>query len=344
MDKVIIENIINSLNGSLAEKGDYAQFNDPSCKPIKISKENFHKIKDTKEKKQIAFIDGGNAEILTAPNFSLQLIRIYCCIYKENKRIKSKKKEFYILTNAISQGDSITYKTKFFGSDKGAISFDSFDETIRQGNHRISISSIGNAIRRFAELETAKEAINDLNSDDIILLDGDLKASITNEIGYLDELYKKLVEKSITIAALSKTSELFTEKGNALIPVLSEIAPEKEWYYYPLVEISNKSHKVDMYIVKLNKSSRYIFKLEVFNETSYNKEETLSLLKNNSKDPVFLGYPYGLIEADKSARISNNEKDYLKTIFLAKLGKDSKKIAKYLNTLNTHTILDSLSY
>ena len=99
-----------------------------------------------------------------------------------------------------------------------------------------------------------------------------------------------------------------------------------------------------MHIVKLNKNSRYIFKLEIFNKNKYEINEIMSILKNNSKDPVFLGYPYGLIEADQFARISNKEKDYLKTIFLAKLGKDNDKIAQYLNTLNAHNVLDSIAF
>jgi hypothetical protein len=268
---------------------------------------------------------------------------VYYSIYK-GKRIKSGKKEFYVLINAINQDKDIIYETQFFGLDKDKIRFDSFDETIRQGRHRISISSIGNVIRKFVEIETAKEIINELESNDVILLDGDLKASVTNEIEHLDLLYKEAAEKKIVICALSKTSELFTEKGNALIPILNESSPDKEWYYYPLVEINNKNHKVEMYIVKLNKSSRYVFKFEIFNGVKYDKDGVLALLKSNSKDAVFLGYPYGLIEADRFARVSNKERDYLKTIFLTRLGRDNEKIAQYLNTANTHTILDSMGY
>ncbi|MBU1005427.1 MAG: DNA double-strand break repair nuclease NurA [Nanoarchaeota archaeon] len=344
MDKEIITKVINSLNQSIKEQGAYAQFNDPSYEPVKISKDKFHNIKETSSNSKIAFIDGGNSELLKAPNFSLQLIRTYYTVYQNNKRISSKKKEFYILISASNNENNITYKTEFFNSKKDKIEFDSFDETIRPGNHRISISSIGNAIRRFAELEVAKDITNELSQNDIIVLDGDLNESITNEKHYFEELYQKAIEKSITICALSKTSELFTEKGNALIPVLNNIAPIGEWYYFPLVKIKNQAHKSDIYIIKLNKSSNYIFKLEVFNQIKYNIDNILKTLKNNSKDPVFLGYPYGLIEADKFARISNRETEHIKTIFLAKLGKDNQKIAQYLNTLNTHTILDSISF
>ena len=62
----------------------------------------------------------------------------------------------------------------------------------------------------------------------------------------------------------------------------------------------------------------------------------------NAKDPVFLGYPYGLIEADKFARCQENEKDYLKTRFIQKTTKDYKKIKQILNTNKAHDLLDNI--
>ena len=341
----IISKIVESLDFNLKEKGSYAQFNDSSYKPIKIDNNNFHEINGMVSNKKIMFIDGGNAEILKASNFSLQLMRIYYSIYQQNKKIASKKHEFYVLVNALNKDEEIVYKTEFFGLNKEKIEFNSFDETIRQGRHRISISNIGNVIRRFIELETATKLIDELGDGDIILMDGDLKASITNEADYFSELYGKALDKKVVVSALSKTNELFTEKGNALIPVLKELEPNSiPWYYFPLVEISNNSHQVDIYIVKLNRNSKYVFKFEVFNKMSYEINELLAVLRNNSSDPVFLGYPYGLIEADKFARVANSERDYLKTLFLTKLGKNSEKIANYLNAINAHNMLDSMAY
>ena len=71
-------------------------------------------------------------------------------------------------------------------------------------------------------------------------------------------------------------------------------------------------------------------------------EEAINELTGNCTDPIFIGYPYGLIEADKVARISNNEKESLKTMFLIKL--KSKNIEKYLNSANAHEILDRISF
>lgn len=52
-------------------------------------------------------------------------------------------------------------------------------------------------------------------------------------------------------------------------------------------------------------------------------------------DPILLGYPYGLIDADKFARISNDETDYLKNIFLANYNKKS---------IDLHNLLDKIEY
>jgi len=197
-------------------------------------------------------------------------------------------------------------------------------------------------IRRFTELKIASELVNSLENNDIIIIDGDLKASFTNEVKYLDDLYDKAKEKNIIIAALAKTSRLFTDSGDSLITTLEEIAPENCWYYYPVVEISNDKHKADIFIVKLHKKSNYIFKFEVYKNVKYNINGLLSLLKNNSNDPVFLGYPYGLVEADRFARVSNEEKEFLRTMIISKIGKDWSKIRKYINTLNAHDILDNI--
>jgi len=85
-----------------------------------------------------------------------------------------------------------------------------------------------------------------------------------------------------------------------------------------------------------------VFKFEIRKENSDKVNEILWLLKRNSIDPVFLGYPYGLVEADRFARVTNEELDYLKTRFMSKAGKWYKELVPYLNALNSHEILDNI--
>ena len=343
----IIEQVIARLDEKTKIEEDYPRFEDSSYKSFKIEKRNFHKIENISSERKITFIDGGNAEILGASNFSLQLIRTYFTIYKNNKKISSEKNEFYALIYSLNENNKIKYKTEIFNLKNKLelkdLDFDSYDETIKEGFNRIQISKIAEIIRRFAEIKTAEIAVDFLENKDLIILDGDLEAKKTNEINYFNKLYKKTTEKNIIIAALSKTTSLFTEKGNSVTALLNLISPTEEWFYYPVVNINNKNHEAEIYFVKLNKNSEHVFKLEIYKKQKANADELILLLKNNSKDPVFLGYPYGLIEADKFARISNNEKNYFKTLFISKIGKKYRKIGKYLTTLNAHEILDKIS-
>ena len=72
-------------------------------------------------------------------------------------------------------------------------------------------------------------------------------------------------------------------------------------------------------------------------------QDVLGELAGQANDAVFPGYPYGLILTDKFARVSNEEREYLLTIFQAKSGKLWNKIKKQLSVINAHSILDHIS-
>ncbi|MDO8740959.1 MAG: DNA double-strand break repair nuclease NurA [Candidatus Woesearchaeota archaeon] len=346
MNSEIFEKIIRFLNTDTENQGSYCMFSDKAYKPVKVSKDNFKEIKTANNKNKIAFIDGGNAEILSASNFSLQLIRLYYTIYEKNKRIKAEKFEFYLLINSLNDGGNIFYKTEIFpvNFDIESFSFDSYDATIKEGNNQISISKIGDVIRRFSEIKLALETAKDLEANDVIVLDGTLQANYTNEKNVLEMLYNEAEERGIIITALSKTSTLFTETGGSYIALLDGISPYKKWVYHPVAEINSEKHKAELFIVKLDERSSYNLRFEAYKNVKFDIAGIVSGLSLNASDPVLPGYPYGMIEADKFARITNEEKEALKMAFAVKAGKDWKKIAAFLNTRNLHEILDKMGF
>ena len=97
-----------------------------------------------------------------------------------------------------------------------------------------------------------------------------------------------------------------------------------------------------MFFAKFHDKSRHIFRFESFNIQKAKAQETINALSGNCVDPIFIGYPYGLVEADRIARVSNQEKESLKTMFLVKLR--NKNIDKYLSSANAHEILDKISF
>ena len=341
----VIEKILRSLDESLIT-ASYPNFSGGGYKPCRIDAGNFHEINNPNENKRIAFVDGGNAEIIASANFSLNLIRVCYVIYHNNKKVSSRKYETLAFVQAASQSNEICYKTSFFQTKNHAIdlkeiSFSSFDHTFMLGINRAEISSVANAIRRFAELKIAK-VVSDGNLADVIVLDGNLQSTLTSENEYLNQIYESCSKNGIILSALSKTTSLFTDNGNLLSVVLDSISNFPSWFYYPIVEISSINHKAEMFFVKFHSKSRHIFRFEIFNGQKAKAEEVISILAGNCADPIFIGYPYGLVEADRIARISNNEKEPLKTMFLIRL--KNKNIEKYLSSVNAHEILDKISF
>ena len=342
MNSIVADEIIKKIKEHINLNDSLPYLSKDRYHLFKISPENFKQIKNIQGDRKIVFIDGGNGEIIKAPNISLQFIRVYANVFLHNKKIDSRKDEFYALITTEKR-EEIVYTTKLFQNnllDENRLTFNLYDRTIANDISNISISKIADVIRRFAELSLATKIAEELDEGDIIVLDGELEERYTNENFYIEKLYSVSKKRGLVITAISKTSKLLTQSGDVLSVMLSKKAPFNEWYYPNIAK--TKNNNVSIYFVKLHKDSEYVFKIEVYNSQNTDNK-IFSLLRKQSQDPVFIGYPYGLIDADKHARISNSELSYIKTKFFARLGNKLKEIQPYLNSLNAHNILDSIS-
>ncbi|MAE43205.1 hypothetical protein CMO93_05515 [Candidatus Woesearchaeota archaeon] len=346
----IFNKIIKLVKDNTFEVNDNCvKFSDSNYKAFKFDKNNFKIINNIDSKSKIAFIDGGSSEIIKSANFSLSLIRVYYGVYLENKKIKSGKKDFYSFTYAEDKDNELFYETEIISPngkiipDKDDLLLSSFDETIKQGIVRANISNMANLVRRFSELRIASVLTEQLESNDIIVLDGSLQCTFTNERKYMDELYQKAIGKNIIVCGLSKTTTLMTDRGNSIANALNKFGVTGKWLYNPVVEIKSNEHKADMSFVKLHERSKHIFRFEIYKEQKEKLNDVVNILSSNCKDPVFVGYPYGLIEADRNARVSNNEKGMMQTFFSVKFGKDWEKIKDSLTSIDAHEVLDKIT-
>jgi len=346
----IYDQIINLVKNNISNiKDSHIQFSNPDYKPINFDKNNFNEIKNSSNNNKIAFIDGGSAEIIKSSNFSLNLIRIYYTIYKENKKITSKKHDFYVFVHAKEKNNEIFYNCEFIGGnenfipDKDDLFLSSLDGTIKQGITRASISNMSNVIRRFSEIKTVSIMAKLLEKGDVIVFDGSLQCTFTNEKKYFEELYNIALERGVIICGLCKTTSLMTDKGNSIANALNKFNVSGRWVYNPVVEINSSDHQADMSFVKMHDKSKYIFRFEIYKNQKDRIEDIISLISYNCKDAVFIGYPYGLIDADRNARVSHQEKDMMLTLFSTKFGKDWEKIKESLSNVDAHEILDKIS-
>lgn len=311
-----------------------------ATKRLKISKNNFQKINDNQNSRKqflstlslthpkIIFIDGGNAEILKSSNFSLQFLRIYSCTYSGRKRINGNRKEFFsIISTKIRPDNKIEYSIEIEGNkETNKKSF------IIKENETEDTTSCGDIIRRNMELEECLELISK-NAGNIIVIDGCLTYKTETEKKLLEEIKTKSSEKGISIIGISKTNTIITDSGNNACIELSKIQPEGKWLYKIIQE-----DKMSIGITKLYEKSKYLFRADIFGNP-----ESISELICISKDPIFTGYPYPLIEADKFARVSNKEKELLKIKIMASAGKKWSKISSLIKTSDAHSILDNIS-
>ncbi len=286
-------------------------------KIIPFSSASFTHLKPAWDAKSIAFVDGGQAEIIVTGNFCLSFIRIFAQVIEGNAKLNHYKNEFYLFTSAKWNGGELSYESTLFPLhekliDENTLAISSNDCTIRHGIERAPIAAVSSMARRFAELALASTV-----KADFILLDGTLDSTLRNEELYLQKL-------PLTASALAKTSSLFTLSGNHPAVLLNKIGPAGCWQY----QVDKKTH-----FMKLHPQAKHIFRVD-------GNKEVLPHLLENSADALFLGYPYGLMLADKFARVSNEEKKSLMTNFL--LRKENKEIAEYLNAVNAHEILDNL--
>lgn len=300
MHEKIIKSILNSISESEEDISKSIEY-----KGILLSRDSIKRIELSGDSGSVGFVDGGNAELIAAPNFSLHFIRLYGVVLEGSKRVSSTEKEVYCLVR-LSDGK---YEAVFFPERKGFVfNVSEFED----------LSQVGSHVRRLLELEFAASVVSD-----VLVLDGSLYTKGPVE----KELMQSL--KSRNLVGFSKTTRDVTAKGNSVVGFLNRIADFNGWY-------CEAGSYDDVVVYFANFASNYIFKIET------NCGPRFSELFMNSRDYVFPGYPYGLVLVDKFARVSNKEKEYLITMLKTKSGQNWKRIEQSVVSLNAHDILDNI--
>jgi len=365
-----IHKVIENLRKRIAEMplGD-PNFADPRYQPIKFSVKNFHPIKTPHSDRTICYVDGGNAQIVCAPNFIVELARLHFCRFKGRERIRltslPQSIVFYTVCCATAEEGKIKYETEFvpikdewakFLPDIADLKFDSFDQTLTIGRQRAQIDSVSNSSRTFAEWSLARHLIDEeLEEGDILVRDGTLQTIVTNESKYANRAYSAAMKKGVIFTGLSKTSSLFTTTGYPLLSSINELAegtPFKDgsWYYHPIVKITHPDHRAEMFAVKLHDTSEYVFRFEIlrdqFQDMSLKEiESVIGALAVNARDIGFPGYPYGLVEADRVARITGHERDSHEVQFMSAAASAGiwNVLLRHVKCVDAHSILNELA-
>lgn len=304
--------------------------------PLELTKENFTKITAKQTDKILIFIDGGNAEILKTPDYSIQFLRFAAVGFQNNKKIFQKKKEGYLLVFPKKMENTIYYVTKAYGELKD------FPELIlspkelpqKNGTSTTNLSIVGDLFRSLYEIHFATKQ---LEHDATIVFDRALLPENGFEEEAFTELYEHAKNKNAIVCGVNKTTTLLCNTGESIVTHLEAFQQKGSWLYKNVFATHDIKHNATTNFVKLHPKANYIFRFEIAAQNKENAEEVVASLASISNDAAFIGYPYGLIVADQFARVSNREKELLQTLFFQYVGTDFATHA-----VDAHGILDGM--
>lgn len=312
-----------------------AYFTGKGYAAVPFSREYFNEVKACSG--DVVFIDGGNAELVESPTDSMQFVRTAAVKFSGKKRIWMKKNEFYVKTTTAISGNYAVYSTVIENAKGGLVLEIKMNAASISEGGRMQASKMGGIARRILELKIASD-VAEGEKNSVIVLDGTLEAVFEGEERFLQNIYDSAEKNGNIVVALAKTNTVLGTDGRLFAETLENNAPEGAWRYGQVVEITSEKHRVELEFVKLHEKSRHIFRLEVYKKQARDAEKAVNMLAITANDVTFPGYPYGLMIADRIARVSNADSEYLKAMNI----ENEKNFKGGINALNAHEILDSM--
>jgi len=291
-------------------------FSDPRYEPRPLAPERFIPLDG--DCRFLAAVDGGNQELVGGASLSLQLVRAYANVFEGRKRVHQEKHEFLCLTQAV---DGTQFEITILPLQGGLLQEEGVlkmaASEVPDSEERTKAAQIGALTRRFAEWALAGKILGQFD-DVVVIKDGTLQTSVKRESFYAKRAQEQ-VKAGQFLAALSKTSTLLTTTGWSVTDAVEKMAPQTmpQWAYAWLAKSTHPDHPARIGCAKLHKAARQVFRVEAFSG-----HETLpwAALARQASDPAFLGYPYALVDADRNAKVTNNEAASVKGLVQAKLG------------------------
>lgn len=301
-----------------------------------IEKEGWREL-DAAGSAEIAFVDGGNSLIIQTPTAELHKIRAAAVVMKGEKMARLNQKEGLLLVKAKVDDGKITYEASFLEPSLGG------KETMKLPEVANSEKPLGKAAeicRKLCELSIAKEALGELSGDaKFVVLDGTLETFGEQERTELRSLEETAAANNVLLGSVAKTCSLLADNGDSLISAAGKISNGKEGFIV-VAEGRSERHRASIAVARLNKWAQHTFRVEVANNSSL--LQLAEALVQQSNDLAFPGYPYGLVMADRMARVGNSETELLQAKTRATATGEMKAMLQSQKAMNAHSILDRI--
>lgn len=294
-------------------------------KKFQFNSSRFSSFDVSSSSKKTFFIDGGVAEIVSAPGFSVHFIRTCCVCVDVDGSKKVSVGEFFVesVIDNVEEGTCSASVIPVVGNFIGDFRF---SKNFFFGSNEFSsslCSSAGGIALRLAELAIAEDVCKE--KDVVVVLDGCLSSKdllCSDAIKNLKEVSKSF---GSFVVGVSKSSQALVPSGMSLSEAFFNLCSFNRWFY------SVYSAFYSVFFVKFNEFSDRSFRVDCFDFVSF--KDIVSCLSFCCKDLSCPGYPEGLVFADSISRVSNDEKDLLSFRY-GNFGSEKG--------LNFHSVLDSM--
>ncbi len=288
------------------------------------------------ESSEIAFVDGGNSLIIQTPTAELHKIRAAAVVMKGKRLAWLKRWEGLLLAKAKVEDGKPSYEASFLESSFPALGDLKFPEAANSDN---PLGKAAEICRKLYEIAIAKEALNGLKGvRKFMVLDGTLETFGEREKKELKSLQDAAAANNVVLGSVAKTCSLLADNGESLISAAEEIGNGEG--YIVVAEGKSERHKATIAIARLNKSSGHLFRVEAASLSELS--ELAAALREQSNDLAFPGYPYGLVMADRLARVTNADTEMAQAKVRATAKGEMKSMLKNEKALDAHRILDSM--
>ncbi len=300
---------------------------------VPLSSENFHPLEEVRGVR-MGFVDGGNNTVYLAPGQAIDLIRLYYSIFQDGRRVEAGRYTFIVDTTY--DPSQMEFHSRIYDVDSSGILPEEMVIGVDEIDEREKIKGVGSYIRRIGEWILSGRVVE---KADILVRDGSLQTGAKREYEFSNRVFESITGGRAMVG-FSKTCSLITDMGYSLVASIHHLSKRSgvraPWYYHPIAR-GITTIKGDMFAVKLHPHSDYVFRVEVYPESEASR--ALGALIPVSNDPTFIGYPYGLIDADVNARITDEEARMYRQILYNHADEFTRMQA---NALNSHDIISEV--
>lgn|GEM_PF-1043432 len=286
---------------------------------------------------KMGFVDGGNHPFFSYGPIMLELNRLAHSVYRGVDRCSRHGPYSFLSFTFLAQQE---VKTKIYG-DKLAFMPEELGVRKTGLGQAFETVRLGGRARRIMELNYASYIVNE-GLIDALILDGNLgHGNDDAELVSLAELFNACQRSRVTIVGFAKRTSLMVG-GLPVTYFVDREARRKGFDYYSALigkalrgDPSRSGHaETLLFVVKLSSRGVKPYLIEV--AYAPDPESLLGALAENSTNMYAPGYPLGLVEVDRMARIQTTVEGKLLKLKLQQHLRDSPLLGEGL----AHELLD----